>query len=187
MNANFSLMPSPCLYKVGIMLLTFFILGGCASNIPEQIKKDSASQITPDEARQQGKIFSGQSVRWGGDVISIDNKAGFTQITILARTLDVDGQPISNGKNQGRFIAQIDRFLEPSQYPAGREITVFGTYDKNISKMIGEYNYQHPVVKVTTFYLWPEPIPYEPDYWYDPWDRWGPWGGWYSHPYYHRY
>ena len=172
---------------IAAYIISVFILGGCASNIPEQIKNEKASQISPAEARQQPQAFSGQSVRWGGEIIQIENKPGYTHITILAKTLDVDGQPIISSNHQGRFIAEIDRFLEPSQYPAGREITVFGNFEKNISKLIGEYNYQHPVVKVTTFHLWPEPIPYEPDYWYDPWGPWGMWGPWYSHPHHYAH
>lgn len=160
------------------------LLAGCSSNIPLQIRQTTASNITPAEARVKADVFAGQSVRWGGEIISIENKPDYTQLTILAKPLDDDGSPQASTHNYGRFIAQINRFLEPSLYAPGREISVFGIFTMNVTRMIGEYAYQHPVVVVNTLHLWPLPLALEPDYWYDPWwyDPWYPWG--LPYPYY---
>jgi len=164
-------------------LLLALLLTSCSSNIPLQIRQTTASNITPAEARQKADAFAGQSVRWGGEIISIENKPDYTQLTVLAKPLDDDGSPQTSTSHQGRFIAQINRFLEPSLYAAGRQITVVGTFTQILTRMIGEYPYQHPVVMVDTFHLWPVPLEPEPDYWYDPWYPWGPW---HHYPYTHH-
>lgn len=154
------------------------------SSIPEKIKQAPASNITPDEARQRPQDFQDQSIRWGGEVIQIENKPTLTQIIILAKPLDKDGQPASNKTHYGRFIAQIERFIEPSLYTPGRDVTVTGTFSGIIEQMVGEYPYRYPTVAVDTIYLWPLPVEPAPDYWYDPWYPWGPWGWhpWHNHP-----
>ncbi len=156
------------------------LLYGCASNIPEQIKQATTSNVTPLEARQQAQTFTGQNVRWGGEIITIENKPDHTQIVVLSRPLDKDGEPQGTQKHHGRFIAQVQGFVEPSLYAAGREITVVGTYTQTVDRMIGEYPYRYPLVMVEHLHLWPVPVDPGPDYWYDPWyDPWYPWGPWY--------
>ncbi len=172
--------------KFAWTLATALVLSGCASNIPEQIKQPATSNVTPAEARQQSETFLGQSIRWGGEIIAIENKPDHTQIIVLSKPLDKDGEPQSTQKHHGRFIAQVKYFLEPSRYTAGREITVVGKYTHTIERMIGEYPYRYPVVMAEHLHLWPEPVKHDPDYWYDPWyDPWYPWGPWHHYPYYY--
>lgn len=161
-------------------LITLLGISAC-SNIPEKIKQAPASNITPDEARQNPQTFKGQSIRWGGEVIQIDNKPEYTHIIVLAKPLDIDGQPSGDKPQYGRFIAQINRFVEPSLYATGRDVTVTGVFSNTHQQMIGEYPYQYPVVTVDTIYLWPLPVEPDPDYWYDPWYPWGGWHPWHPH------
>ena len=84
-------------------------------------------------------------------------------------------------------VARSDRFIEPSLYAAGREVTVYGTLMPSITEMVDEYPYLYPVVAVQVMHLWPVPTP-EPDYWYDPWYPWYPFDPWYPYdPWYPRY
>ena len=163
------------------MLFSILVLSAC-TNIPENIRQAPPSNITPDEARLQPESFSGQMVRWGGEVIQIQNKPDYTQIIILAKPLDKDGQPENSKNYYGRFIAQIERFVEPSLYSAGRDVTVTGQFTQITNKMIGEYPYRYPVIAVDSIYLWPLPVEPDPDYWYDPWYPWGPWYPWHHYP-----
>jgi len=174
-----------------VSLLLLAMLSGCTSNIPLQIKQETTTNISPAEARQQPDIFSQQIVRWGGEIISIENKPEYSQMTLLAQPLNSNGNPETNTRNYGRIIAQVNRFLEPSLYSPGREITIYGRFTGNVARMIGEYRYQHPLVLADIVYLWPIPIDrdiyYEPDYWYDPWYPWYPWGGLYHYPHSHNH
>lgn len=59
-------------------------------------------------------------------------------------------------------------------------MSVTGKLATKVSKRIGEYLYDYPVIDAEAYYLWPEtepyPYPYYPDPFFHPW-----------HPYGHRY
>lgn len=170
-----------------VILSCISMITGCASNIPEQIRKPANTTLTPVDVRNHPKSYTGQMVRWGGTIIRTENRKDRTRFIILAKPLDSNGQPQGVDTHLGRFIAQSDRFIEPSLYAAGREVTVYGTLMPSITEMVDEYPYLYPVVAVQVMHLWPVPTP-EPDYWYDPWYPWYPFDPWYPYdPWYPRY
>lgn len=168
-------------WLIGPLVLTVSItLAGCASAIPESIRDQSA--LTPVDVAQvqaQPERHLGQRVRWGGTIIAVTNLARTTEIEILSRPLDRDGAPIQDTDGQGRFIALSPGFLDPTQFPKDRDLTVVGVITGVQTRPVGDYPYRYPLVQTETHYLWPEqsiPVPY-PWYgpWYDPW--FGPWYG----------
>jgi outer membrane lipoprotein len=136
----------------------------------------------------------GRTVRWGGTIVSVTNRAHSTEIEILARPLDGDGEPRPGAPGEGRFLAEAQGFLDPAEYPNDRSLTIAGPLLRVETRQVGEYPYVYPVVRADSRWLWPEsPPPYlYPGYgpwpwggpWYDPW-RWpfyGPPYGIYARP-----
>jgi outer membrane lipoprotein len=160
-----------------ILLLLFILvvstlLGACSSTIPQAIRTPVDSDIRVDEVQQTSEQFKESRVRWGGEIISVENLADETHIEILAQRLDKSGKPISSRRSQGRFIARIAGFLEPQDFPKDQRITVVGQIEDVIEKPVGNYPYTYPRVLVESYYLWPEqsatPQPYFYDPYYDP-------------------
>lgn len=147
------------------------LLGGCASQIPQPIRVAPANNPTISAVLGNLKAFKGAAVRWGGTIASVDNKAHETWLTIVARPLDSDGEPVENDRTLGRFIARVHGFLDPAIYRKDREVTVYGNVESLVTRMIGKHPYTYPLIKAQTVYLWqerPESVyyPYPYPYWY---------------------
>jgi len=165
-----------------ILLLLMVFIAGCASHIPEEIRYAPESNPRVDEVRVDAERFIGTTIRWGGEIASVQNFESHTQIEIVARDLASSGRPLESDSSPGRFIAIIQGFLDPTVYAEKREITVFGVVTGSVTKPIGEFLYRYPKTEVSRHVLW-EPLPqrdpyYFPAYWHDPW-----YGPWYRHHY----
>jgi outer membrane lipoprotein len=160
--------------RLFLIIVASLLIGSCASNIPLLIRTPIDGDIRVDEVQQAPEQFDNAQVRWGGEIISVENLEDETQIEILSQRLSKSGRPITSSQSRGRFIARIDGFLEPQDYPKDRLITVVGQVDGVTEKPVGDYPYTYPQVRVEIFHLWakqpvythPHPIYYDP--FYDP-------------------
>lgn len=169
-----------------IKLLLVVFIAGCASKIPEEIRSAPEGSPRVDEVRVDAERFIGTTIRWGGEIITVQNFEAHTEVEIVARDLVSSGRPLTSDNSPGRFIAIIKGFIDPTVYAEKREITVFGIVTGSLTKPIGDYLYRYPTTEVSHHVLW-EPLPqrdpyYYPAYWHDPW--YDPWyGPWYRHHY----
>jgi outer membrane lipoprotein len=172
-----------------IGLAALLLMGGCASNrVPDAIRNQGLPSPSIAQVQAQPNAFMGQTVRWGGSILAVNNGRTTTEIEILAKPLRRSGEPEGSASGTGRFILEVDGFKDPADYPKDRALSVVGPITRIQTRDVGEYPYHYPVVSGGTWYLWPEiprtysvppPIGY-PWYgpWYAPW--YGPWyGPWY--------
>jgi outer membrane lipoprotein len=159
------------------LVASLLLLAGCASKLPQEIRQAPPDQPTISQARQQAEGLTGRTVRWGGELVTVTNRTASTELEILGRPLDRDGEPDTGGEAQGRFFADYEGFLDPADYLAGQRVTVSGTLRGVRQGYVGEYPYRYPVVAVSTLYRWPEPQSvgaYPPAYWWPYYDPWWP-------------
>ncbi len=171
-------------------------LSGCASQVPSKLQRAPADNPVLEAVQAEAEQYRGHPVRWGGELVEVLNSATDSDLLILARPLDEEGEPRSDADAQGRFIARITGFVDPADYQAGQRITVFGKISGVRKVRIGDYVYPYPVIEVSDWYRWPAPRPVRPRPWwvddpfypgpfYDPfYDPW--WPRTYGWPY-HRY
>jgi outer membrane lipoprotein len=171
------------------VLLISLLLGACASQIPQGIRKAPADMPTLEQVRTHPDDYQGRQVRWGGKLIQTENREDTTWLTLLDRPLYRDGEPKFTDDSDGRFIAIVPGFLDPQVYVSDRRVTVSGTLLRSETNKVGDYPYTYPVVQADVWYLWP--VETEPPYgypypgWYAPWyyDPWYPYG--FGYPYYY--
>lgn len=161
--------------------LAALLLGGCAS-IPENIRTPVPGPSVA-EVRAHPASHTGQKVRWGGTISNVQNLEKRTVITVVARPLTRKGEPLADRASTGRFLADVNGFLDPEVYKAGRRVTVVGKLGGIRSQKIDQYVYNYPVVRADAVHLWreyvrPEPYPYDPWPFYDPF---------WPYPYYHHF
>ncbi len=132
------------------------MLAGCASTgVPEAVRKAPADAPALAQVRADPPAYEGAAVRWGGEVAEVRNEAEATWLEIVQRPLHGSGEPQPADRSEGRFLARVAGFLEPSSYAAGRRVTVTGRIDGTVDGAIDEYDYRYPVVAVEAHYLWP--------------------------------
>ncbi len=173
--------------------ITIILMTACSSHIPPEIKQSLEGSPSVAQVHQSADGYLSKKVRWGGVILSIENKPDTSWITILASPLNDLGKPQNSDKSHGRFIAIVDQFLEPLLYSKDRKITIIGNILRTETVNIGEFPYEHPVVQVKQLYLWPvdpavSDFDRHPYLWHDPWyDPWYyPYYPWHS-PYYPRH
>ncbi|MCU7804009.1 MAG: Slp family lipoprotein [Candidatus Thiodiazotropha sp. (ex Lucinoma annulata)] len=166
-------------------IFSALLLGGCASKVPVIIGTPPGGDIRVDEVQQKQNSFIDAKVRWGGDIISVENLADETHIEILARQLNETGKPKDESRSSGRFLARIEGYLEPEEYPKDQKITVTGSVIEVIKKPVGDYPYPYPVVDVEAYYLWPKQKHYSRPYYYDPFYDPFYYPYWRRYPYYY--
>ncbi len=161
------------------------LLASCAPRSPDSIRLTETQAISPAQAQTHPGRFDGKPVRWGGNIVAVENRERETRIEVLSRQLENDGHPKTGSLAGARFIARVPGFLDPAEYAADRPITLVGTITGSTEQTIGDYLYRYPVLEAEAAHLWAEPEPriqyppYSP--WYDPWHH-----PWYD-PWWHRY
>jgi len=139
-----------------VMYLVILVLSGCASQVPILIKLPPHPDPEFHQVKNNIDTFRNQYVRWGGRIISVENKEDLTWIEILASPLNRYGRPGSYTDYEGRFIARVDGFLDPEHYSKDRKLTIFGTIESEFVKRIDDHPYSYPLVSAKEHYLWPE-------------------------------
>ena len=156
-----------------ICALLAVLLAGCSSNIPAEIKhtQPGSPDVTQVLANPQAHLQ--KKVRWGGVILTTENRENASWVTIIAFPLNDRGEPQISDQSPGRFIAVVDEFLEPLVYKNDRSITVTGSFSNTETINIGDFPYAYPVIQVDNYYLWPPKADVKdsdfPPWWYDPW------------------
>jgi outer membrane lipoprotein len=139
-----------------LVLLPALLLGACATSGPTFNTAGVVPALTPSTVVANPMPATGQSVQWGGTIISITNLQDHTQIEVLAYPLDSRARPESDSTPLGRFILEQKGFLDPATYKQGRQISTVGTVTGTRISKVGDASYDHPVVDARQIYLWPE-------------------------------
>jgi outer membrane lipoprotein len=136
---------------IGLIVL-LLSLTGCSSNpvIPKADRSLTPKQITSDSTLPE------QPLQWGGVLIAVANLADTSELEILAYPLDDEGRPITESASIGRFIASQTGYLEAADYPSGRLVTVTGKISTIRSGLVGEAQYNFPLMLCDQLALWPK-------------------------------
>jgi outer membrane lipoprotein len=144
--------------KESIIVLVLLVGSGCAANPALSISQAVVDDVTLTQARSAADAYTGSTVRWGGVVTEVENKADKTWVFVVGRALSDDAKPVTDSASEGRFIASFNGFVDPLVYKSGRPLTVVGSVEGSTVRAIGEYDYRFPVVVVRDSYLWAEPV-----------------------------
>jgi outer membrane lipoprotein len=132
---------------------------GCASN-PETGEGSPANQISFLQVKAAPDSYRGQSVLFGGEVLSARRLKDGTRIEILQLPLDRSGEPGTDRmKSQGRFIAMQRDFLDPATIPPGTRLNVTGEVTGSTTLPLDETEYNFPVIESRHIQVLPPPEP----------------------------
>ena len=144
-----------------------------------------APPITFAQVKETTDSFKGQSVVFGGEVLTAKRLKDGTRIEILQLPLDRSSRPGTNlTQSQGRFMAIQRVFLDPATLPYGTRVTVTGEVTGSITMPLDETDYTYPVIDIKNLQVWAgidESTPWIRPY-YGPGPYWGPyWSPYWRH------
>jgi len=150
-----------------IALAALPLLAACAS-VPQPLRGEF-STMPPSAA-----IGSSETVRWGGRVIEVLSTSDESCVEVVGLPLDHSARPLDVDDEIGRFRACKPGFLDPAIFAPGREITVTGRVEGEVTRQLGEYTYRMPRVLADSVLLWPERVDavhvhQDPFYWGPGW------------------
>lgn len=169
-------------------LTLLLMVTGCAST-QEAGEGQEVNQISFPQVKTAPDSFKGQSVMFGGQILSARRLKEGTRIEILQLPLDRSGHPGSDlTQSQGRFVAMHRDFLDPATLPPGTRVTVTGAVTGSVTLPLDETEYTYPVIDITHLQVWTRveqaaprirpymgPGPYWGPYWSPYWRPWPYW------------
>lgn len=154
------------------------VVAGCAPVISKPLRNQADETIGVEAVRQSPRTYEGETVIWGGDIISATNLPAATRLEILQKPLDYQLRPKRVDVSEGRFLVICEGFLDAAIYSRGREVTVAGQLSGVETLPLGETRYTYPIVTGREIHLWPQRPEVADDYYY----RYP-----YYYPYYYPY
>ena len=101
--------------RVSGLLLLLLLAGGCASKQASSISLAVVDDVALAQVQSDVERYTGSTVRWGGIVTEVENKADRTWVLLVGRALVDDEKPIVDGASDGRFIASFQGFIDPDR------------------------------------------------------------------------
>ncbi|MFT2091477.1 Slp family lipoprotein [Paraglaciecola sp. 2405UD69-4] len=139
--------------RVSLLLLAMFV-SGCAT-FPEELQIEDDSQLVSyQDASSKAEDVKGKTIRWGGAIAKIENKAESTVLEMVHYPLTSYGKPISGDESIGRYRVTVNGFMDPMVYQIGRLMTFTGELNGLEEGLVGEHNYVFPSVTALQHHLW---------------------------------
>ncbi|MGB8636036.1 MAG: Slp family lipoprotein [Rhodanobacteraceae bacterium] len=139
---------SRILVSVGLL-----VLAGCAAD-PVYPPTWATSMAEPRQVATAPETAADARVIWGGEIISVENKADHTEVQVLGFPLDKNQIPRADDTGDGRFIAVLPGFVEPLDYPVGGWVTMQGHIQGVRNDRVGQAPYVFPLLKVHAAHVW---------------------------------
>jgi outer membrane lipoprotein len=151
-----------------ILIVLLFWLSGCAHVISYEERAKARKELPFSVILANPEAYQGETVIWGGKIIDTVNEQGMTLIKVLQIPLDFLEMPEDEETSHGRFMAEVQRYIDPEVYRKGRMITLAGEIIGEKVERLGEMEYTYPLVRVKEIHLWKQySYPYGPlPYWY---------------------
>lgn len=166
----------------GYLLISLVILISGCSGLPKEMQNTPFTDLNLETVSSNPHLYQSMTFRWGGTIISVENKQNFSHAQILFYPLNSYGRPQIDKKTQGRFAIKSDKLLDPAIFKKEMEITVNGKLTGEIEQKIDEKTVKIPLLSLDHIHIWPKLSPEESRYpYYYPYS---PHPFFYSYPYY---
>ena len=152
------------------VLFSFMLLfQGCSYAISRGMVDKADKTVRFEKLQADPESFKGKIIIVGGTIAQTSEVNKGTLIEVTQRTLDYWGKPERTKKTGGRFLVFHQGTLNALAYAPGIDITVAGEVLGTSSPMIGNKQYDYPIVLSKELKRWePEPRSSDKARWMDP-------------------
>ena len=130
------------------------IVVGCAPPFPKDLLDKTDRNVSFAALQKEPERFSGKLLMLGGTIVDTKNLKEGTQIEVLQKPLDGEGQPAVTDETGGRFLVVTSQFLDGAIYHRGRSVTIIGEVSGSKLQPLGELEYRYPVLTAKGLHLW---------------------------------
>ena len=130
------------------------IVVGCAPPFPKDLLDKTDRNVSFVALQKEPERFSGKLLMLGGTIVDTKNLKEGTQIEVLQKPLDGEGQPAVTDETGGRFLVVTSQFLDGAIYHRGRSVTIIGEVAGSKLQPLGELEYRYPVLTAKGLHLW---------------------------------
>ena len=145
--------------RTSILLLlqlafTVIVSAGCAPPFSKTLLDKVEKKLTFSELNKAPENYRGTMMMVGGTIVDAKNLKEGTQIEVLQKPLDSEGQPVVTDETGGRFLIVSETYLDAAVYHRGRSITIIGEVAGSKAQPLGEIEYLYPVLTAKELHLW---------------------------------
>ena len=140
-------------YNTPLLVALFIMAAGCFAPFSKDVRGQIEEGVAFTSLASDPNFYSGKVVALGGTVIETKPMEDHTEVEVLEKPLYWDWTPKTDGA-RGRFILQVDGFLDPAVWKKGRQVTVAAEMIGSRDGKIGMKPYRYPVLKAIEWKLW---------------------------------
>jgi outer membrane lipoprotein len=148
-------------------IMLFFL--GCTYAISPALTEKADKTVPFEKLQADPDAFQGKLIIVGGTIDQISDVNRGSLIEVIQRPLDYWGKPEQTRRTGGRFLVFHQGPLNILAYAPGLDITIAGEVLGTRIPMIGDKQYDYPVILAKELKLWErEPRSGDKTRWMDP-------------------
>jgi outer membrane lipoprotein len=142
------LRPIPVLFSVMVFLQ------GCTYAISPNVANKADRTIPFEKLQADPEAYKGKLLILGGTILQTSPLRKGTLIEVAQKRLDYWGKPERTDRTAGRFFLFYLGLLDSMVYSPGRDITAAGDVLGVSNPMLGDKQYDYPVILSKELRLW---------------------------------
>jgi len=140
--------------RIIALFLLLMLLAACQTQ-DSRPDPELAAQPSPQQVSSGQQVPSeGMVLTWAGKIQGVENLPRVTRIEVLSYPANSKRQPITEQPATGRFIVDMDGFLEPRDLLPGTSVTIQGRYVRILDGKVGKAPYRYPLVLGEKLDVW---------------------------------
>jgi len=143
-----------------IAIAIFLLLTACAHPIAKEKREQVHPEITFAMVSANPSAFLDQHLLVGGVVMATEATKEGSTLEVMEWQLNRWGEPSYLDDSGRRFLVKTTAALDPMIYEPGRLITLAGVVLGYEARLLGEHEYNYPVLDMTEIHLWQSPFRY---------------------------
>ena len=154
---------------IAVLFSTALFFQGCTYAISPDVADKADKTVLFEKLQADPEAFKGKIIIVGGTIAQTSDVSQGTLIEVTQKPLDYWGKPERTKRTGGRFLVFHPGPLNIMAYAPGIDITIAGEVLGTANPMLGEKQYDYPVVLAKELRLWErEPRSRDKTRWMDP-------------------
>lgn len=136
-----------------LIIMAIMMLTAC-SMVSPPMEFAPEQNVALKQVKADPASYMGQSVRWGGKILSVNNYPNYSEIQLVEFPLNYRSRPVVSTQSQGRFLIRSGAFLDPEIYQVGLMLTAQGEVKDLVTLQVDQKVLSVPVISLEQSHVW---------------------------------